>query len=69
MEAILPDTPDRDPADRSGTDARAALIASLAEHVRALTEAGDLAAAKVAAEALVQVLGLPLTERAPSRAP
>lgn len=68
-DAILPNTPIGDPADRSGTDARGALIASLAAHVQALTAAGDLAAAKVAAEAMVQILGLPVTERAPSRAP
>lgn len=59
-EAILPNTPVRDGADHSGTDARAALIASLiaslAEHVRTLTAVGDLAAAKVAAEALVRII-------------
>jgi hypothetical protein len=61
-------TPPGDALDRSGTNPRASLIASLSEHLRVLAAAGDMGAAKVAAETLVHLLGLtPVTDTSARR--
>jgi hypothetical protein len=65
----LPKTPPGDAPDHSGTNARTALISTLSTHVGALTAAGDIAAAKVAAEALVHLLGLPPVADTSTRPP
>jgi hypothetical protein len=49
--------PSPPPADQSGTNPRAGLVASLTQAIAAATVAGDLVAARIAADALVRLLG------------
>lgn len=45
-----------DAKDHSGTNARAALVAALSAAVSSLASTGDLAGARIAADALVRLL-------------